>query len=395
MSCTQGYSLCLDQKYTYSLFCLIKLQRITLLNTNDPHFMYNNPALVIPNKNQVIPQPITHQSPSNIALVKYWGKYGRQYPRNASISFTLSKAITTTQLSYQWKQNQQDQNISLQFTFENKVNELFARKMINFLESITDIFPFLPQLDLQISSSNSFPHSSGIASSASSMSALALCLCALEQQLFGTLTDKQMFLQKASYIARLGSGSACRSVYAKAAVWGKTEAVTGSSNDYAVSFGDQLHPIFEGFGDAILIVSRAEKKVSSRAGHALMNTHPFAPIRYEQAQAHMKALAKVLQTGDLERFIEIVELEALTLHGLMMSSTPSYTLMEPNTLEVIKKIRAFREETKLPICFTLDAGPNVHVLYPQSIRQKAKAFIEVELVPLCQDNYWLDDGMNS
>ena len=75
-------------------------------------------------------------------------------------------------------------------------------------------------------------------------------------------------------------------------------------------------------------------------------------------------LQKILVSGDWVQFIELCELEALSLHGLMMSSTPSYTLLEPESLRIVQEIRDFREQNKVPICFTIDAGPNIHVLYP-------------------------------
>ncbi len=337
-------------------------------------------------------QSITHRSPSNIALIKYWGKFGRQYPRNASLSFTLSKAFTETSINYSTRNVKADaQGISLDFLFEGQPNELFAGKIRSFLASITDVFPFLNQLHLQIESTNSFPHSSGIASSASSMSALALCLCSIERQLLGTLSDEAEFLQKASYVARLGSGSASRSVYPMAAVWGETKLIPEASNDYAIPFADRLHADFQGFSDAILIVSRAEKAVSSRAGHALMEGNPFANIRYQQAEQNLEKLLHSLKIGDLSAFVKIVEAEALSLHALMMTSTPSFILMQPNTLAIIQRLQQFRADTKLPICFTLDAGPNVHLLYPKMAETATLDFIKSELQPLCEDGYYILD----
>lgn len=357
--------------------------------------MYTNPNLLLSPAQLINVQSktINHRSPSNIALIKYWGKFGRQYPKNASLSITLSKAYTDTQLCYQAKENASDAAISLEFLFEDKPNALFAKKISKFLVSITDIFPFLTQIHLQIQSHNSFPHSSGIASSASSMAALSLCLCALERQLFGTLASEADFLRKASYIARLGSGSAARSVYPKMAVWGQTDLIPHASNDYAIPFYDRLHPVFEGYKDAILIVSREEKKVSSRAGHALMNTHPFASIRYKQSNRNMSELIIALETGDLDVFVRIVEMEALTLHALMMTSQPAYLLMLPETLAIIQKIQTFRATTKVPVCFTLDAGPNVHVLYPAHVCKEVESFIEQELLPFCDNAYWIKDEM--
>ncbi len=329
-------------------------------------------------------------SPSNLALIKYWGKYGRQLPRNPSISFTLDTAATTTTLSYRTKETPGD-TIKLDFKFDGQPNEAFRAKLVKFLTSIVDIFPFLTQLAFSVESSNSFPHSAGIASSASSMSALALCLCTVEKEIFGTLNDKTEFYKKASYVARLGSGSACRSVYDTMAVWGETPEVVGSSDLYAVPFREQLHEIYHDFHDDILIVSKGEKSVSSSAGHGLMEGNIFADNRYAQANTRFAELQVALKNGDLEAFGQITENEALTLHALMMTSEPSYILMRPNTLAQIELLREFRNDTKLPVYFSLDAGPNLHLLYPDNIAAPVQDFIEATLLPLCEKGEIIKD----
>ena len=150
---------------------------------------------------------VSWKAPSNIALIKYWGKHGNQLPRNASFSFTLDTAYTETTIHYTAKQND-DKAIAIKFLFEGKEHPKFTEKIEQFLKSIVPFFPFLPHLSLTIHSHNSFPHSTGIASSASSMAALALCLTSIENELDGGLSPA-LFFEKASKIARLGSGSAC------------------------------------------------------------------------------------------------------------------------------------------------------------------------------------------
>lgn len=337
----------------------------------------------------------THwQSPSNIAIVKYWGKYGAQLPRNPSISLTLNNAKTDTLLSYT-KKTTPTPGIDLSFTFEGQSKPAFAQKISNFLEQLLPVFPFLQQLSLKLDSFNTFPHSAGIASSASSMSALALCLCSVERQLFGTLQDETEFLKKASFIARLGSGSACRSVYPHAALWGSSSAHPDSSELYAVPFSTLCHPIFHTFHDDILIVSKQEKSVSSRAGHQLMEQNPYANNRYEQARKNTLRLADALKQGDLEVFGQIAEQEALTLHALMMASTPPFILLHPNSLYMIEKVQQFRADTNLPVFFTLDAGPNLHLLYPDSIADQVQPFIQTALRPLCEDGFIVYDQVGS
>lgn len=352
--------------------------------------MYENPRLLLDSSNPPEPGQIVWRSPSNLAIIKYWGKHGVQLPRNPSLSFTLSASCTDTALAYEMREDTGN-GIALEFLFQGAENEAFKVKTLAFLENLLPQFPFLKQLNLKIQTGNSFPHSAGIASSASGMSALALCLCSLEDALFGTLQDAEAFDRKASYVARLGSGSACRSIFPYASVWGATASVPGSSDEYGVPAEDLLHPTFKDFHDDILIVSQREKSVSSRAGHALMDGNPYAEPRYAQARTRLTQLLGALRSGDLEAFGKIAEDEALTLHALMMCSNPSYMLMEPGTVALIQKIRAYRAETKHPVYFSLDAGPNIHLLYPGSIVAEVRGWIEEELKEHCVDGWFIQD----
>ena len=326
------------------------------------------------------------QSPSNIALVKYWGKHGRQLPGNPSISLTLDKAHTVTEIAYKANDSTQKQP-QVQFKFEGKEAPTFKTRIENFLSGITNELSFLKNVDLDISSSNSFPHSSGIASSASSMSALALCLMEIENQLEG---KTGIDYQRASHIARLGSGSASRSVYGPIAVWGETNSVPRSSDLHAIPYMEKVHSNFEHFHDDILIISKKKKSVSSSAGHDLMTDNPYKSTRYEQAHRHVGEIITSMQNGDLEAFGDLVEKEALTLHALMMASSPPYMLMEPNTIRAINMIQQFRKEEKVPVYFTLDAGPNIHLLYPDLALSQVNQLKHL-LSPLCEDNMMIED----
>ena len=322
------------------------------------------------------------QSPSNIALVKYWGKRGKQLPQNPSISFTLSECCSETYVTYE-----KADSFGFRFFFEGKENPAFGGKIEKFLQDNLKNFPFLNQLSLIVESRNTFPHSSGIASSASSMSAFVICLMEIANQ----VADKQFDLQTASCFSRLASGSAARSVFPKMALWGATEAFAGSSDEYAVPLENEIHPVFKTYRDSILIVSGETKSVSSRAGHALMEGNPYASARYAQANANIKTLLAVLKAGDLDTFIHITESEALQLHALMMCSNPSYILMKPNPIRIIEGMRDFRNETHIPLCFTLDAGPNVHLLYPESETEKVEHYIKNVLAAYCDQGRWIAD----
>jgi diphosphomevalonate decarboxylase len=336
------------------------------------------------------------RSPSNIALIKYWGKFGRQEPQNASISFTLDAAHSDTRLIYSPRSASDDKNkLSISFEFEGQQNITFAARVDKFLSSILDEMPFLRDYHLDISSHNSFPHSAGIASSASGLSALALCVADMARQIGFANWSEAEFRQKASYFSRLASGSACRSIYGGAAIWGETPHYADASNQYAVSFDAELAPIFKTYRNDILFVSKAEKKVSSTAGHELMNGNPFAQARYQQANDNLGVLLDHLRTGEVDAVGAIIEEEALTLHALMMSSRPSFVLLQPATILLIHKLRAWREDTKLPLYFSLDAGPNLHLLYPEAIGAQAKAFIAAELLPHCENQQFLADKVGA
>lgn len=353
--------------------------------------MFENPRLILDSSNPPEPGDVTWRSPSNIAIIKYWGKYGVQLPRNPSLSLTLAASFTDTRLEYTFREDRDAGPIDLEFFFHQERNEAFETKIRTYLQSLLPVYPFLEQLKFSVYSGNSFPHSAGIASSASAMSALALCLCSLEDLLFGTLKEPEVFDRKASYLSRLGSGSACRSIFPHAAVWGETPLVPGSSNEFAVAAGELLHDNIKDLHDDILIVSSDEKAVSSRDGHALMEGNPYADVRYTQARTRLSTLLDALRTGDLPTFGKIAEDEALTLHALMMCSNPSYVLMQPGTLAIIEKVRAWRAETGHPVFFTLDAGPNVHLLYPGEIVAEVRGFIEEELKQHCEDESFLQD----
>lgn len=349
----------------------------------------------------------TWKTPSNIALVKYWGKKEPQLPENASISFTLDACFTLTTLEYKLKKRQpelvsdshnemlnqvqhDESEFNFEVHFEGEKKDDFKPKIQKFFERIAQYVPFLKEFDFEIKSRNSFPHSSGIASSASGMSALALCIMSLEKEL-NPIISEEYFNKKASFLARLGSGSACRSIEGELIVWGEHFDIEGSTNLFGVQFPYKVHENFKNYHDTILLVDEGEKLVSSTVGHKLMYNHPFAQQRFQQANDNISKIKEVLQNGDLKQFIEIVESEALSLHAMMMTSTPYFILMKPNTLKIINKIWKFREDTNSNICFTLDAGANVHVLFPENEKGLVNNFIVSELIQYCQENHYICD----
>jgi diphosphomevalonate decarboxylase len=340
--------------------------------------------------NEIRSGKVAWRSPSNIALVKYWGKKPFQVPANPSLSMTLSRAYTEMTLEFQ-PDDEKYNSLSLELLFEGHKQDVFEKKITLYLRTLCTEFPFLNEYNYKISSANTFPHSTGIASSASSMSALGLCLTEFISRIYGL----SMSIQQASRLSRLASGSACRSVYGGYVIWGHVPQISGTSDEYATPVPFKVNPEFRDMRDAILVVSSKEKKVSSRAGHSLMEGHPYAAPHYEMAMTNMLDITDSMKSGDLEKFVSITESEALNLHALMMSSQPSYLLFEPDTLNIVNAIRQFRKETSIPVCFTLDAGPNVHMLYPAVYETTIRNWIGEELMKFCENEKWIDDRIGS
>jgi diphosphomevalonate decarboxylase len=339
------------------------------------------------------PEGVTEwSSPSNIALVKYWGKRSYQLPENPNISFSLEKSRTITRVNY--KINKEG-GFKWKFLFEGKPAPEFEPKLNTFFNRLVDYLPYLSYLELDIYSENTFPHSTGIASSASAMSALSLCLLDIAKGTGRNEKYDKNFFRKASFISRIGSGSASRSVFPGFSIWGASDYLEESSDDYATGLSLDKTSFFMGLKDAIHIVSSLKKDVSSSIGHDLMKTNPYATMRYQHARENLQILIHAILNEDKNDFIRITENEALTLHGLMMSSEPGYVLIKNGTIEIINRIRSFRQSTGNFITFTLDAGPNVHVIYHEKDERKVASFINDELKKFTENGRIIRDGIGT
>ena len=354
----------------------------------------NDKAQFVPTRegNEIPSFQTKWSAPSNIALVKYWGKKELQIPCNPSISFTLNKCRTTTSVRFKKLIDNLD-HLSLAIQYDGKPVPSFEPKVKAFIDRILPYAPYLKEYHLQIDTINSFPHSSGIASSASAMGALAAAIMDLEKQIYPSLTAEDQ-IKKCSFLARLGSGSAARSVEGPLVLWGEHTATPDSSDLFGVRL-TKAADFFKTYRDTILLVDKGQKEVSSTVGHNLMHNHPFAENRFTQAKAHYQALLTILEMGDMDGFNDLVEREALSLHAMMLTSSPSYILMHPNTIQIIQEVRRYRRTTGLNLTFTLDAGANVHLLYPAHEAEKIDQFIASDLRKYCQDNELIYDRVGT
>lgn len=357
---------------------------------------------------------VAWQSPSNIALVKYWGKRAGQIPVNPSLSMTLQIAVTQTSVHVS-----SGMPVKGLVSVNNDSQHPFLPKMRMLLQHLITEIPLLGELTFSAQTQNQFPHSTGIASSASGLSAFSLCILGtaariLYPEMYKTeisspeqttpeivLTEFQStgfsnieLHHMASYAARFGSGSACRSLYGGFTSWGITDIILGSSDHYAVPLDEMVHPEMLQLHDAILVVSGKPKALSSTQGHAAMKGHPFLAGRIKQANRNFSEALEALSANDFEKLCDVAECEALTLHALLMSTSQGTLLMQPATLEIIHRIREARKGG-LPVFFTLDAGANVHLLYPHMAFPAVEKFILENLKPLCETGRVIFDSCGS
>jgi diphosphomevalonate decarboxylase len=295
-------------------------------------------------------------APSNIAFIKFWGKKNSSLvlPNNSSFSMCLDSLFTTTTVEFDLKYKADD------FDFEEGgITDVEKTRIFKQLGLIRKLAK--SKLNAKVRTQNNFPKSSGIASSASGMAALTFAACS-SLELY--LSTKEL-----SILSRQGSGSASRSIPDGFVVWHK-----GSNNN---SFAETLKPReYWDLQDVVLVVSRSEKKVSSTAGHADVLTSPFYKSRIKEAEKNYRECIDSFLKKDFFKFAKIVEKDCLSMHSVMMTQTPPLLYFLPKTLDIIHRVRFLREEKKWPVCFTIDAGPNVHVICESEYAKKVEGYFK-------------------
>lgn len=278
-------------------------------------------------------------APSNIALVKYWGKKDEilRLPQNSSFSVNLDNLITQTTVEF--SDDLRDDEVI--FNGQESKNK---ERVLNHIGRIRQIAGI--KTKTKVVTSNNFPAAAGIASSASGFAALTLAGAAAAKI---NLSEKEL-----SVLARQGSGSACRSIPPGFVEW---FAADKSEDSYAVSRFSARH---WDICDIVAIVSNEKKDVPSTAGQKLAQTSPFFKTRIANIPQKIEKIKNCVAEKNFRLFGELIESEAMELHAIMLTSTPPLVYWNPETVKLIKFIENWRRQGLAAYC-TIDAGPNLHI----------------------------------
>lgn len=299
----------------------------------------------------------TAKAPANIALIKYWGKKNEalRIPENDNLSICLDKAftITTVEFSESFKEDKV-------VIGKKEAQGVEKERVVKHLERIRKKAGI--KLFAKVVSKNSFPTAAGLASSASGFAALTL---ASSKAAGLNLSEKDL-----SRLARLGSGSACRSISDGFVYW-----QGGDSNK--TSFAYSLYPPnYWQLRDLTIMIKKEKKKVSTTKGHQLASDNPFLKARLGLVNKNIKKIKKAFKKKDFSLLGEVIESETLSLHSVMLTSQPALIYWQPATLAVMHRAISLREEGEIESYFTIDAGPNVHLICEKGQEKNLKKKIK-------------------
>jgi diphosphomevalonate decarboxylase len=282
----------------------------------------------------------------NIAFIKYWGNRDNELriPANSSLSMNLAGLETKTQVTF---------SASLQSDRLTINNQTAPVEGMGRVRQVLDLVRKMSGLNCyaSVESHNNFPTGAGIASSASAFAALSLAVTAA--------AGLQLDERELSRLARRGSGSACRSVPTGYVEW---QAGHDHESSYAFSVAPPEHWKLV---DCIAIVSETHKPVTSSEGHKLAFTSKLQEARVDDTPERLQRCRSAIIERDFEKLAEVVELDCNLMHAVMMTSSPPLLYWQPATIEIIHSVESWRK-SGIPVCYTIDAGPNVHVICPES-----------------------------
>ncbi len=317
-------------------------------------------------------------APSNIALLKYWGKQPghRQIPVNSSLSLTLGHYRAITRMTvlgrfYPLKNGLPATSLSRpEFILRlNGRNESMPAKMEHFLKNILAFYA--PDIALQVESENNFPTACGVASSAAGYAALVGAVADVIQ-LRRFVSEDEYALWLAEW-ARLGSGSATRSALTsndlsnknQFVAWELLNAEKKSSNLQQLTSTTSCvaHENFDGLRHCVLVLDAEQKKTGSSEGHELAQTSVLQAIRLAQYPSRFQSMCEALRTGDIRRVAELTEIDAFEMHAVMGTGALPLHYMSSQTAAAIRLFVEQRQRSGALMFWTLDAGPNPHFIY--------------------------------
>jgi diphosphomevalonate decarboxylase len=306
---------------------------------------------------------VTAIAHANLAFVKYWGKvdFKLNLPVNGSISMNLSSARTTTTVSFDGRLKA-DQ-VTLDGT-ELAADHLFVQKVSKHLDRVRALADI--DTKAKVETENTFPKGAGFASSASGFAALTLAAVRSAEI---DMDDKAL-----SRLARVGSGSACRSIPGGFVEW---LAGLDDETSYAIQLAPEDHWDIR---DVAVVVSKSEKKVSSTDGHRLVTNSPFWQARKSAVGHRLNRVSYAIKERKFDKFGQELEAEAMEMHAVALTSahheaegawTSGIYYIEPDTLLLLRAVQKWRAEG-LPVYFTLDAGPTVHLICESEHEQQVQ-----------------------
>ncbi len=313
-------------------------------------------------------------APSNIALIKYWGKSKNtfQHPHNSSVSFTLNHFTSTTEITVLGSFFPEGHAPTFVPKHKFHLADSESLNVSHALPAKTELFlqhilsPFALDIGLDIKSINNFPTACGLASSASGMAALCFALDNLfDLKKHFTPIQREYWLTQ---WARIGSGSALRSVClnpkSKFVSW---EIISNQSScmrniTYNAKWNDLMHCVF--------VIDSKEKTITSSKGHLVADTSPLQKIRQAYVNENFDRFITAIKNFDFEFVAQFTEQDALNMHAVMQTSTPPAKYLNIQTSKIISELISFRNKEDFKAFWTLDAGPNVHILYLKKHREK-------------------------
>jgi diphosphomevalonate decarboxylase len=285
-----------------------------------------------------VKEQATAFSPANIALIKYWGKRDNELnlPVTSSLSMSLAHGTHTTV-----KVASADSCL----LNGKECPPAFAKRLFDYCNLFRNKDTFF-----EIHTTNEIPTAAGFASSSSGFSALILAL----DDLFGWHAD----LKTLSILARLGSGSACRSLFSGFVEWHK-----GTRPDGLDSFAEPLNTSWPELQIEMLPISSSQKPIDSRSAMKItVETSPLYSSWPQTVANDLPRIKEAINSQNFHQLGQIAESNALAMHATMLASHPPILYFLPESIATMHHIWRLRNEG-LPLYFTMDAGPNLKLLY--------------------------------